>query len=35
MSSRFEGRNEIRYNNSGGRCLLENWVEEVNIRIEH
>ncbi|XP_039270986.2 sperm-associated antigen 8-like [Styela clava] len=28
MSSRFEGRNEIRFNNSGGRCLLENWVEE-------
>nr|CAB3266509.1 sperm-associated antigen 8-like [Phallusia mammillata] len=24
----FEGRNEIRFNNSGGRCLLENWVEE-------
>ena len=24
----LEGRNEIRYNNSGGRCLLENWVEE-------
>jgi len=25
----FEGRNEVRFNNSGGRCLLENWVEEV------
>jgi len=24
----LEGRNEIRFNNSGGRCLLENWVEE-------
>ncbi|XP_078483540.1 sperm-associated antigen 8-like [Ciona intestinalis] len=26
--SLFEGRNEIRFNNSGGKCLLENWVEE-------
>ncbi|XP_076800086.1 sperm-associated antigen 8-like [Clavelina lepadiformis] len=26
--SLYEGRNEIRYNNSGGKCLLENWVEE-------
>jgi len=26
--SLYEGRNEIRFNNSGGRCLLENWVEE-------
>jgi len=24
----LEGRNEIRFNNAGGRCLLENWVEE-------
>lgn len=23
-----DGRNEIRVNNSSGRCLLENWVEE-------
>jgi len=23
-----DGRNEIRVNNSAGRCLLENWVEE-------
>lgn len=25
-----EGRNEIRVNNSSGKCLLENWVEEVS-----
>ena len=24
----LEGRNEIRFNNVGGKCLLENWVEE-------
>lgn len=24
----LEGRNEIRFNNAGGKCLLENWVEE-------
>lgn len=23
-----EGRNEIRFNNSNGQCLMENWVEE-------
>lgn len=34
MSSRLgtamsnDGRNEIRVNNSAGKCLLENWVEE-------
>jgi len=31
MSILNQGRNEIRFNNSDGRCLLENWVEEVNI----
>ena len=29
MTTMNEGRNEIRFNNSDGRCLLENWVEEV------
>ncbi|XP_064620500.1 sperm-associated antigen 8-like [Lineus longissimus] len=28
MSSLNQGRNEIRFNNSGGMCLMENWVEE-------
>merc|ERR1712226_1176782 len=28
MTTLNEGRNEIRFNNSGGKCLLENWVEE-------
>ena len=28
MNRNIEGRNEIRFNNSGGKCLLENWVEE-------
>ncbi|XP_064608905.1 sperm-associated antigen 8-like [Liolophura sinensis] len=28
MSLLNQGRNEIRFNNSGGKCLLENWVEE-------
>ncbi|XP_013416545.1 sperm-associated antigen 8 [Lingula anatina] len=31
MSTLNQGRNEIRFNNSGGRCLLENWVEERNV----
>lgn len=26
-----DGRNEIRINNSAGRCMLENWVEEVSL----
>jgi hypothetical protein len=30
MSSVNEGRNEIGFNNSGGMCLMENWVEEVS-----
>ena len=29
MSALNQGRNEIRFNNSDGKCLLENWVEEV------
>ena len=29
MSLLNQGRNEIRFNNSDGKCLLENWVEEV------
>ena len=29
MSILNQGRNEIRVNNSGAKCLLENWVEEV------
>ena len=29
MSVLNDGRNEIRVNNSDGKCLLENWVEEV------
>ncbi|KAL5004232.1 hypothetical protein ScPMuIL_017688 [Solemya velum] len=28
MSILNQGRNEIRFNNSSGKCLLENWVEE-------
>ncbi|KAL3866082.1 hypothetical protein ACJMK2_043420 [Sinanodonta woodiana] len=28
MSLLNQGRNEIRFNNSQGKCLLENWVEE-------
>ncbi|XP_074651231.1 sperm-associated antigen 8-like [Tubulanus polymorphus] len=28
MSTSNQGRNEIRFNNSNGKCLLENWVEE-------
>ncbi|KAK3096671.1 hypothetical protein FSP39_002263 [Pinctada imbricata] len=28
MSLLNQGRNEIRFNNSDGKCLLENWVEE-------
>lgn len=28
MTTLNQGRNEIRFNNSGGKCLLENWVEE-------
>ncbi|KAJ8303978.1 hypothetical protein KUTeg_017561 [Tegillarca granosa] len=28
MSILNQGRNEIRFNNSDGKCLLENWVEE-------
>lgn len=28
MSTLNDGRNEIRFNNSDGKCLLENWVEE-------
>lgn len=28
MSILNQGRNEIRFNNSEGKCLLENWVEE-------
>ncbi|KAK6188939.1 hypothetical protein SNE40_005013 [Patella caerulea] len=31
MSLMNQGRNEIRFNNSGGKCLLENWVEERNV----
>ncbi|ESO88366.1 hypothetical protein LOTGIDRAFT_234660 [Lottia gigantea] len=31
MSLINQGRNEIRFNNSGGKCLLENWVEERNV----
>ena len=30
MSISNQGRNEIRFNNSEGKCLLENWVEEVD-----
>ena len=30
-----DGRNEIRVNNSAGRCLLENWVEEVSFVYSH
>jgi len=32
MSTLNDGRNEIRFNNSGGRCLLENWVEERAVK---
>ncbi|CAH1795783.1 unnamed protein product [Owenia fusiformis] len=31
MSTLNQGRNEIRFNNSSGKCLLENWVEERNV----
>lgn len=31
MTTLNEGRNEIRFNNSGGKCLLENWVEERRV----
>lgn len=32
MSILNQGRNEIRFNNSDGRCLLENWVEERQVQ---
>ena len=32
MSMLNDGRNEIRFNNSDGKCLLENWVEEVRLQ---
>ncbi|XP_067667154.1 sperm-associated antigen 8-like [Haliotis asinina] len=32
MSLLNQGRNEIRFNNSGGKCLLENWVEERAVK---
>lgn len=32
MSLLNQGRNEIRFNNSDGKCLLENWVEEVGYK---
>jgi len=28
MSAINQGRNDLRFNNSKGQCLLENWVEE-------
>ncbi|XP_062599110.1 sperm-associated antigen 8-like [Saccostrea cucullata] len=31
MSLLNQGRNEIRFNNSDGKCLLENWVEERQV----
>lgn len=31
MSILNQGRNEIRCNNSEGKCLLENWVEERSV----
>lgn len=36
MTTLNQGRNEMRLNNSGGRCLLENWVEERAVdQIDH
>lgn len=35
MSVLNQGRNEIRFNNSDGKCLLENWVEEVRKHISN
>merc|ERR1711963_4464 len=32
MSALNDGRNEIRVNNSDGKCLLENWVEERQVK---
>jgi len=32
MSVLNQGRNEIRFNNSDGKCLLENWVEERQVK---
>ncbi|XP_045156606.2 sperm-associated antigen 8-like [Mercenaria mercenaria] len=32
MSVLNQGRNEIRFNNSDGKCLLENWVEERAVK---
>ncbi|KAK7116709.1 sperm-associated antigen 8-like [Littorina saxatilis] len=32
MSVLNDGRNEIRVNNSDGKCLLENWVEERSVK---
>lgn len=32
MSVLNDGRNEIRVNNSDGKCLLENWVEERAVK---
>lgn len=32
MSILNQGRNEIRFNNSDGKCLLENWVEERQVK---
>ena len=34
MSILNQGRNEIRVNNSGAKCLLENWVEEVGVDLK-
>ena len=31
MTTLNQGRNEIRLNNSNAKCLLENWVEEVDL----
>ncbi|VDI84225.1 sperm-associated antigen 8-like isoform X1 [Mytilus galloprovincialis] len=31
MSILNQGRNEIRFNNADGKCLLENWVEERSV----
>ena len=30
VMSRLDGRNNVPLNNSNGRCLIENWVEEVS-----
>merc|ERR1712141_870751 len=32
MTALNDGRNEIRVNNSDGKCLLENWVEERSVK---